>query len=119
MRGGGEAGDVVPLGAVVAPGVAGVGAEAERALGDGGAAAFAGGAGGLGVLDGNGRLGGRRGGRHCGAGDDAGGGGEERGAGVSGEEGGEEHAMWGWTGGECGVGWGMGPQLDGAVARVL
>lgn len=86
---------MVPLGAVVAPRVAGGGAEAERALGDGGAAALAGGAAGLGVLDGDGRLGGRRG-RHCSAGD-ANDGGEEEEAGVSEEEG-CEHARWGWAG---------------------
>ena len=94
---------MVPLGAVEATGVAGRGAEAERALGDGRAAALAGGAAGLGVLHGDGRLcgGRRRRRRHCGA-DDANGSGEEAEAGVSGEEGGEEHAMWGWTGGEVG-----------------
>ena len=102
---------MVPLGAVEATGVAGRGAEAERALGDGRAAALAGGTAGLGVLHGDGRLGGgrRRRGRHCGAGD-ANGSGEEAEAGVSGEEGGEEHAMWGWTGGEVGWGeWDAGP----------
>ena len=60
VRQGGEAGDVVPLGDVVATGVVGGGTEVEHALGDARAAALAGGAAGLGVLDGDGRLGGGR-----------------------------------------------------------
>ena len=75
---------MVPLGAVEAAGVAGGGAQAERALGDALAAYFAGGPTGLGVLDGDGRLrgGGRRrcGGHGAGAGDAWAGGGRDEGA---------------------------------------